>query len=318
MEMKNIDILIELLEKKSLTPDEKKQFNSILETDQEAAKFFSVYNGLEKAAKTEVTLDDLSNYVLYKNSIEPEEKSFYNKIPAIEAKLRESEEFAEEFKILNSELNDISSFLSREIARPEQEAEAPVVTKQKLYTARYAWASVFAIGFIYLLLFGLSYLTTPDYYRYTSIDDEADFYVTRGRASEDFQNSLKAFEESNYTEAIKYLKIDIEKNPDDETIFYNHYIMGLAYLEDAEKSFIGLFPSYNENKASQALSNFEAAIEKNQSGKFENINLDAYFYSAKANLMLGNTGAAKSYLQQVINEKGSKMDEAKEILSVLE
>ncbi|HSR18506.1 MAG TPA: hypothetical protein VLM39_10500 [Ignavibacteriaceae bacterium] len=129
---------------------------------------------------------------------------------------------------------------------------------------------------------------------------------------------MQELQENNYDKAIDFLKKDIFENPKDETIFYSYYVIGLSYLKAAEKSTFGLFSYYDKSKAAEALKNFKTAVEKNKSGKYPNITLNAYFYSAKACLMMDNLPPAKKYLQKVISEKGSKMNEAKRILSELE
>lgn len=315
--MDNKEKIFQLLLKTELTDSEKKELEEIISSNKEAKEYSELFDKMKKASGS-INYDDLANYVLFKNDFEIEDKSFHKKLPLIENHLRSSEDFSNEFKFLNSELNEINSFLSANYAQPEEKEALPILDGKNYFTARYIFGSLLAVGFLYLFLFAVSYLATPQYYKYTSIDDESDFYVTRGRLTEEFQQSLKSLEDGDYKNAIKFLELDIRKNPNEETIFYNHYILGLAYLEDAEQSFIGLFPSFNNYKAQQSLIHFKTAVEKNISGKYENINLDSYFYAAKANLMLDNTEAARNYLQKVVDEKGSKMDEAEKILSELE
>jgi tetratricopeptide (TPR) repeat protein len=140
---------------------------------------------------------------------------------------------------------------------------------------------------------------------------------SRGRTTDDFELSMKALEDKEYQSAIEYLKSDIDLNSKDETIFYSYYILGLTYLETAEKNVLGLFPSFDKSSAELALQNFKKTIEKNTSGKFQNVNLDAYFFAAKASLMVDDTKSAKDYLNIVVNDKGSKMNEARQILNEL-
>jgi hypothetical protein len=86
----------------------------------------------------------------------------------------------------------------------------------------------------------------------------------------------------------------------------------------SHSSFLGLFPSYDENLVREALQDLHRSVESNGTGKFENIKLDAFFYMAKANLILEDEETAKQYFKLVVNQKGSRMDEAASILNELE
>jgi hypothetical protein len=314
--MKNINEILEYLEKDKLTPDEETQLNNFTKDDSEAKEFVDTYRKIKIAAK-EITVNDLSDYILHKNGLEPENPGFHKKIPAIEAKLRSDKEFEEEFKLLNEEYNEVDSFLTASVDNSDAGKMAAPARHAKNNYAVYAFASVLIIGIVYALLLIVSNLTTPEYYQYASLDDKTEFYVTRGRMTDDFQNSLKALEERDYEKAIVHLNSDIANNPGDETIFYTHYILGLSYLETAEKSFLGLFTSYDNERAAAALDNFLISIEKNKSGRFHNVNLDAYFYAAKASLMLDLKEDAINYLYKVVEEKGSKSAEAEIIINEL-
>ncbi len=192
------------------------------------------------------------------------------------------------------------------------------VNKQKFIFPRYAFTSIIALGLVYLSLYIISSFTTPEFYKDAAINSESEFSVNRGRATEDFQNSLKALDKNNFDEAISYLQKDIKNNPDDETIFYSYYILGLANLETSEHDVLGLFPGYNTNKTEKGVEYLKESIRKNESGKFINIKLNSYFYLAKASLMLNDKISAENYLKLVISGRGSKMEEAQKLLGELE
>jgi tetratricopeptide (TPR) repeat protein len=224
---------------------------------------------------------------------------------------------------LNSEYSVVDGFLSEKIikdkkAEKESHAVPPEVIRNRYRAPRYAFASIIIIGLVYLSLYIISSFSTPAYYNDAALNDESEFSVNRGRATEDFQNSLKALEKHNYDSAIKYLQKDIQQNPDDETIFYSYYIMGLSYLETAGHDFLGLFPVYNKERVVKGAEYLKESVQKNNSGKFTNIKLNSYFYLAKSSLMLSDKQAAREYLLIVINERGGKMDEARQLLGELE
>ena len=163
-----------------------------------------------------------------------------------------------------------------------------------------------------------SQIVTSSNYTIATLKNNDVFYITRGRGTEYFQKGLNALDDKNYTQTIEYLKEDIEANPKDETIFYSYYILGLTYLETAPKSFIGLFPSFNLTKVEDGINNLEKSIKLNNSGRYENINLDSYFYLGKANLMRNDKESAEKYFNIVVKKHGSKMNEAKSLLNELE
>jgi len=320
--MNNIEKIIELLEKKSLSAEERANLNSLIETDPEAKKLYDAYVKIGSMLKSKhIPLDLLRDYILYKNNIEPENKDIIGKIPEIELHLKNCEKCTDEFKSLNEEYSELDLFvLDKFSAQPLKEIEeAPSFNQSRMRrTPVYAFASVIMIGFVYLSLHLVSNITTPDSYQLASVSDKSEYYVTRGRATDEFQESLKALEENNFDKAIDFLQSDVNKNSEDETIFYSHYILGLAYLEKADNSFIGLFRSFNKDDAEEGLKNLKLCIEKNISRKFPDITYNAYFYSAKASMMLGDNQSAKKYLKLVVEEKGSKMAEAQSILNELE
>jgi tetratricopeptide (TPR) repeat protein len=317
--MKNIEILLCLLEKKKLTPEEQSQLSNILLEDEESKEYYDFYRKIERIVKSSSHIDaeELGEYILFKNEI-GEWKNLRcaaAAIPKIEEHLKTCPDCLNEFKKLNEEYSEVDNFL---LSGRIEDSFYRKVFSRVLLKSRYIFSSFAAAAVIYLILVIISDITTPSYYNYAELKDQSEFYITRGRVTDNFQESIKALEEDNYEQAIEFLKKDINENPNDETIFYSYYIIGLSCMKEAEKDYLGLFPSYNKSKANEALLNFQTAIEKNTSGKYPNITLNAFFYSAKVYLMLDNIPFAKEYFQKVILNKGSKMKEAREILRELE
>lgn len=322
--MNNSEKILELLEKKNLTGEEKILLQNLLK-EPGNKHFAGLYKNIEETVKSSAHLsaDEIADYVLVKNKMEPENKNIHGRIPFIENHLRTCIKCEDEFKMFNAEYSDAEVFLSAEMHQDKDVKEETIVrreavrSRRKFFIPGYAFASA-AVLFAAAVLFLTSYFSQPQFYDAAKIGDNQEYFVTRGRASDEFQQSLKALEEENYNEAIVNLKEDIKNNPGDETIFYSHYILGLAYLQTAENSFFGLFSSFDKTKAEQALVHFQTAVQLNNSGRYDNINLNALYYSAKANLMLGNLDLAKNELNTVVENKGGKMEEAKKILSSLE
>jgi len=323
--MKNYETIVTLLQKKILTKEEQNLLDSLIKEDKETQDFYETYKKTAAAvnASSHPSIDELSNYILFKNGLKTESLRIIKHVPLIELHLRSCKRCAEEFKLLNSEFTEVDSYVSGRFipsVKGEKIPEVPPFTlaRGKLSPMFYAFASVILVGVVYAVLFSYSSISTPSYYQYAELNDKSEFYITRGRATDEFQESIKALEEEDYQSAIRHLQNDIEKNSSDNTIFYSHYILGLTYLETAENSFLGLFKSYDKTKAQKGLNSLLIAVEKNNSGKFQNITLDAYYHAAKASLMVDDVKRAKEYLNKVIEGKGSKMAQAKNILSEVE
>ncbi len=317
--------IIDILEKKSLNEKDKKELELLIGDNNELRDFVSAYNQLSQivSRSSHLNEEEISEYILHQNGMSTDDNSIVGRIPFIETHLRKCSACSEIFKALNSEYSEVEAFLSEKISRGAEaaavaDAAGAGISERRFRVPRYAFVSVIIIGLVYLSLYIISSVSVPAYYRDAEIINESEFSVNRGRATENFQNSLKALDKHDYDGAITYLQEDIRQNPDDETIFYSYYIMGLSYLETAGHDFLGLFPDYNEERAAKGAEYIKESIQKNDSGKFTNIKLNSYFYLAKASLMLKDKTSAREYLSKVIDEKGSKMDEARRLLDDLE
>jgi len=321
--MKNFDRLITLLEKNNLTEEEKNSLNNLLKEDPDANEFYNSYKklGIAFLNSRHLTIDELADYVLIKKGLEPVKKENIKNIPLFDVHIRRCEKCSAEMKFYNKEYSDVENFVgTRFKTRAEDKtiiSDSKIISIPKFNFSRYAIIGISAMAIIFFSLMVISSITTSKYYNLASLGDLADMSVSRGRITDDFELIIKSLEEKDYRRAIEYLQSDIELNKNDETIFYSHYVLGLTYLETAEKDLLGMFPSFDKSSAEAALQNFKRTIELNTSGKFENVNLDAYFYAAKASLMLEDSKSAKEYLNIVVKEKGSKMSEARQILNEL-
>lgn len=319
--MTDYEKILELLDKKELTEEDKLLLSSLLKSsDKDIPKYYELIKNIVKNA-SHLLPEETADYVLIKNNLEPADISIFKKVPFIEAHLSACEKCSSEFKYLAEEYAGAEEMVSGYFLpdEPNSVSQHPVNTAaiRSRGFARYAYSSVMVIFITAAALFIASEIITPDYYHYASPGSEKENFVTRGRGTGDFDRSLVALEEKDYDEAVRSLKEDIKNSEGDETLFYSHYILGLTYLEKSEKSVLGLFKSFDEHYAGLALEEFNKTVELNNSGRFTNINLNAHYYAAKANLMLGNLEEAKEELRIVINNKGGRMDDAKKILNGL-
>jgi tetratricopeptide (TPR) repeat protein len=318
--MEKFDKILELLDKDSITQEEKVLLNEMIEADPKAKKISQAYSKLKNSLKRNEHIDEelMAEYVLYKNNLSSERLIILlSKI--VEDHIRKCNPCENLFKELNSEYAEVDTFVSKSLSQ-QTYREGPVIQKgfflfNKFNTVKYAFASITAIVVLYLGLFAVSSITTPDYKK--SFADDTDLYATRGRTSELFQRGLDAIDRKDYDSAIRFLNEDVVKNQNDGSIFYTHFILGITYVEKAESGFLGLFKSFDKENVKKGIANFEQSIELNKSGKFDNLKLDAHYFIGKSYLMINETEPAKRHLQIVIDGKGSYYKNAKDIIKVL-
>jgi len=306
--MDETEKIIELLDKDTLSDEEKEYLANAL-SNPEFKKVQETYQRLKNLLKRNGHIDEelMAEYVLYKNNMS-KEKVIVLLANKIEDHFRNCAECRELFKELNSEYSSVEEFMNNNLTT--QTTGTSYIRKFK-----YAFASVAAVAIIYLGLFIMSSVTTPDYKK--SFLDGNDFYTSRGRASQYFQRGLDAIDNKEYNAAVKYLKKDIVENTDEETLFYSYFVLGITYVNKGEKDYLGLFESYNKEDVIKGIESFNKSIELNTSGNFDNLKLDAHYYIAKAYLLMDDVPSAKEHLKIVVDGKGSYYKKAEELLKIL-
>ena len=318
--MNEFDKIIELLDKDFITKEEKTLLNEMIESDPEAKKISQAYSQLKISLKRNDHIDEelMAEYVLYKNHLSSE-RLIVLLSKMVEDHIRKCDPCENLFKELNAEYTEVDTFVGKSVSQQTLQEKSAVQKGFFLFNnfkaAKYAFASIAALVVLYLGLFAVSSITTPDYKK--SFADDTDLYTTRGRTSELFQRGLDAIDRKDYDSAIRFLNEDVIKNQNDESIFYTHFILGITYADKAESDFLGLFKSFNKEDVEKGIANFEQSIELNNSGKFDNLKLDAHYFIGKSYLMINETESAKRHLQIVIDGKGSFYKNAEDIIKVL-
>lgn len=317
--MNDFEKIIELLDKNSITIEEKKLLNGMIELDPDAKKISKTYLQLKYSLKRNEHIDQelMGEYVLYKNNLSSE-RLIMLLSKTVEDHIRKCFKCETLFKELNAEYCDVDSYVSKSIVG-QVSSEKPLQQKgfflfDNFSAAKYAFASLAAVVILYLGLFAVSAFTTPDYKK--SFLDDGDFYTTRGRTSELFQRGLEAIDRKDYSSAIQYLNDDLNKSKNDESIFYTHYVLGITYVNKAENDFFGLFKSFNNDDIQKGIANFEKSIEMNNTGKFDNLKLDAHYFIGKSYLLIDEKESAREHLQMVIDGKGSYYKKAEDLIKV--
>ncbi len=323
--MEKIDKILELLRRKNLTETEKQLLEQFAESDSEIRSFIQVYNVMDKnlSVTEHIPTDLLSAYILFERGDEPENKI----IPLIKHKIKshliKCSICKDEYDILLNNYNDIKDHIDSALTHKlkltaGEDKNLLSLIFDKYSTMKYAFATFIILIFGYFGLFIISSSITPDYNKSIFSDNQNDFNKTRGRTSVLFQKGLNAIEDGDYERAVKFLTDDIIQHPDEKSIFYSYYVIGITYLKDAESDFIGLFRSYDKEKVNLAIENLNISIDKNRSGDYESLKLDSYYYLGRAYLLNDNRNLSRSNFQAVINGKGRFSNEAKELIKQIE
>ena len=322
--MEKHDKIIELLEKEFQTADEQKYLDEIVQSDKDSARLVAVYNSLKANIPSAMHLDTemIGDFILYENGELPDDAVIPVLADKIKLHLKNCLICSEEYQILQKEYDDVRSHLEKTIKKPEKPYESKSLltafTVKKFSAFRYAFTTMAVFAVIYFGLFTVSSITTPDYSKNIFSVSDNGFYVTRGRTSVTFQKGLDAAENGNYDEALKYITEDINAHSGESSIFYSYFTIGLTYLKSAEKDFFGLFPSYDDKKVNLAIKNLYTSIEKNSSGNYDNLKLDAHYYLGRAYLLIENYSKAKEELNIVISLKGKFYNEAIDLIELPE
>jgi tetratricopeptide (TPR) repeat protein len=323
--MEKLDKILELLEKKSLSEEEQKLLKQFSDSDEEIKSFVISYKTLSNSLSTSghVPTDLLASYALYEKGDDSENKVAAILSQKIKSHLAECSACREEYAFLLSEYSDISEHVdktirSKSLNESENKTILPLAIFKRSNTLRYAFTTLSVIIVAYVGLLFISSGLTPDYKKNIFVNEGEDVYKTRGRTSSLFQKGLDAIDNKEYTRAIEFLSQDIIEHQNEKSIFYSHYILGITYLKASESDFIGLFKSYDRENINLAIANLKESIDKNNSGDYESLKLDSYYFLGRAYLLIDSTDVAKDNFRKVIDGKGKYLKEAADILTTLE
>jgi len=321
--MENNLEIFDLLEKEELTNEEQMQFEKLISVNPEISEFVSFYKNVKNIVKSSshIDMDLLGKYVLYQSSNEFSDVIISKIKPKIESHLRVCNDCMDNYKLLSEEYEDVNDFVEYTITEQKVVAETkndfiPISVFQNSF---FKYASAFAaILIIYTGALVFSNISLPNY-QSKVIELKSDLsYNSRGRATEKFLIAVSEMEKGNEENAIKALQNDLNENKNSQTIFYTHFILGQIYLQNASNDFLGIKLGFDENALNNSIREFNKVIETNKDGRFANINLDAKYFIGQANLLLENVDEAKIHLNEVINQKGKYLSQAKELLNEIE
>ncbi len=323
--MEKFEKILELLEKQNLTEAEASSLKQLADSDEELKSFINVYKNLDSSlsAPGHIPTDLLATYVLFEKGDESENKLIEILKGKIKSHLAECSVCKMEYNNLVDEYSEIEKHVSKSVNRELQ----PLLSKKdfslsvlfkQTSTFRYAFATLAVFVITYSTLFLISASTTPGYKKNIFSNEQEDFYKTRGRTSPLFQQGLNAIDNRDYSKAIEFLSMDIKEHQNEKSIFYSYYIIAITYLHSSESDFIGLFKSYNKEKVNLAITNLKESVDKNNSGDYESLKLDAYYYLGRAYLLLDDSDSAITNFKKVIDGKGQYSIESSGLITQLE
>lgn len=321
--MEKIDLILELLGKKTLNESELKVLSDISDSDEEIKNFISIYKTIDSSISSpdHIHPDLLSSYILYEMG-DDSERNFISLIASkIKSHLDECTECRNEYNLLIEEFESVDRHIKKSIINTKGlkvQTDSPLkIMPNSFRSFKFAFATLSILIIGYFALYFISPTLIPDYKKNVFSNNNDDFYRTRGRTSELFQQGLNSIGGGDYSEAIKYLSEDIKENQNEKSIFYTHYIIGLTYLKISESSFFGLFKAYNHSDVMLAINNLKKSVIENDSGDYENLKLDAYYYIGRAYLLINDFESAKSSLEKVISGKGRYSSNAKDLIKLI-
>jgi predicted nucleic-acid-binding protein len=272
-------------------------------------------------SSSHIDMDLLGEYVLYQSSNEFSDIVISKVAPKIETHLRSCNDCMENYKMLSEEYEEVNDFVENSITEQKVvvETKNDFIITSIFQNSFFKYASAFAaILIIYTGALVFSNISLPNY-QSKVIELKSDLsHNSRGRATENFLIAVSEMEKGNEESAIKALQNDLNENKNSQTIFYTHFILGQIYLQNASNDFLGIKLGFDENSLNNSISEFNKVIQTNQDSRFANINLDAKYFIAQANLLLENVDEAKVNLNEVIEQKGKYLSQAKELLNEIE
>jgi len=320
--MEQYEKIIELIEKVNLSPEEEKYLKDSIKSDKDIKQLIEVYKNLKTGLADSIhfDLDMITSYILYEKGNVPADKIVPLIADKIKVHLGKCLKCREEYEILVADYTDVKEYLTNTFVddSKKQLKLLPSFLSHNITKYRFAFTTVITLFFLYVGMFAISSIITPDYKKNFFTEKNEDFYLTRGRTSISFQKGLDAIDKGNYSDAINYLTLDIEKHNNESSIFYSNYILGNVYLKAAESDFLGMFTSFDEDKVQLAIENLKTSIEKNTSGSYENLSLDANYYIGGAYLLLDDIDSAKKHFEIVVNKKGKFYNEAESMIEAME
>ena len=153
------------------------------------------------------------------------------------------------------------------------------------------------------------------YLKLVSIDKENASFVTRSSLSQTLAEGLAAFNQGDMERAIQRLESFVRNNPNHPPRFYAHYMLGIAYLNQAKGDFLGRFQQVKAESVEAGIGNLELAKSLSQN---PSVTEGCKWYMGMAFLMKRDKNKAKATFESIVDLRGRRYREAKEMVEEID
>jgi len=321
--MKKFEKVIHILELEVIPHEEKEYLNRIATEDIDIKNFISIHSKLKHIFNSSCHLDMeiLAEFILFYDGDLNAAEYIPQITDKIENHLTECSDCNKLYLTFTEEFQEVDNFVSKAINDNEDfenQIKPPVISKIRKTNFKAPLTAFILLIIAYFGMMLTSYYSTPSYkdniFKFDTINNS----FIQSRDNEFYNGGLTAFKKEDYDGAIGLLMEDIIQNQNDGTIFYSHFLLGIAYLKSSENNILGTFKSYNHLRVNEGIQNLMIFIEKNEGDVNDRASIDAHYYIAKAYLSIDSIEEAKKHLQIVIEKRGKYYSDAVEILNIIE
>jgi len=322
--MEKFEKVIHILEREVIPYEEKEYLNRIANEDIDIKNFISVHLKLKRIfnSSSHLDMEFLAEFILYYDG----DLNAAEYIPEITDKI---EDHLTECSVCNNlylafteELQQVNDFVSKAINDNDDfefQKKPSVFSKIRKTNFRAALTAFILLLITYFGMMITSYYNTPSYKKNIFEFEAINNSLIHNRATDLFIQGLTAFNKGDFDIAIDLLLEDIFLNQNDSTIYYSHYLLGIAYLKSSENNILGTFKSYDHLRINEGIENLMVFInEKNEIDVDDRSIIDTHYYIAKAYLSIDAIEKAKKHLQIVREKRGEYYSDAVEILNVFD
>jgi tetratricopeptide (TPR) repeat protein len=176
-------------------------------------------------------------------------------------------------------------------------------------------ATIAVAAVLVILWFGPFYRIDNPYLPLASFENESPSFVTRGEGPNLFTGGFIAFHEGNYEQAIIMLEEAIAANPENNSVFFAHYLTGLSYLFSAKKEVLGRFERLDRRMVQKGIGSLQAAYEGTDDLRTRE---DCLWYTGKAFLMLDEPEQAKTTFTEVVDLNARRFRSARRMVEEID
>jgi hypothetical protein len=321
--MEKFEKIINILEREVIPYEDKEYLKRIATEDIDIKNFISIHSKLKRIFNSSYHLDMeiLAEFILYYDGDLDAAEYIPQITDKIEDHLAECSDCNNLYLKFSKKFQQVDIFVTNAINDNEDyeiQEDPPVIAKTRRSNFRAALTAFIILIIAYFGMMITSYYSTPSYKKNIFEFDAINNSLIQSRDTEFYKDGLKAFKKVDYDGAIGLLMEDIIINQNDSTIFYSHFLLGIAYIKSSENNILGTFKSYNHLRVNEGIQNLLIFIEKNEDGANERASIDAHYYIAKAYISIDAIEEAKTHLQIVTEKRGKYYSDAVEILNVFE